>query len=94
MPSRKPIRLRSPRPGDLGWVVHAHGRLYYEEYGWDERFEALVAGIVARFVERYDRARERCFVAERDGAVVGSVLCVAQSRTMMPLPLHRCWELL
>lgn len=82
-----PYVVRGPRPGDLGWIVHRHGALYAEEYGWDARFEALVAGIVARFVERYDRARERCFVAERDGAVVGSVLCVAQSRTVAKLRL-------
>lgn len=79
--------VRGARPGDLGWIVHRHGALHAEEYGWDARFEALVAGIVARFVERYDRARERCFVAERDGAVVGSVLCVAHSRTVAKLRL-------
>jgi DNA-binding MarR family transcriptional regulator/GNAT superfamily N-acetyltransferase len=82
-----PVVIRGPRPGDLGWIVHRHGALYAEEYGWDARFEALVAGIVARFVETYDRARERCFVAERDGAVVGAVFCVAQSRTVAKLRL-------
>ena len=67
--------LRGPRPGELGYIVQRHGVLYAEEYGWDARFEALVAGIVARFVDRYDRRRDRCVVAERDGAVVGSVFC-------------------
>jgi GNAT superfamily N-acetyltransferase len=65
------------RPGDLGWVVAAHGELYHREYGWDTDFEALVAGIVADFAGRTDRQRNAAWVAELDGRRVGCVFCVA-----------------
>ena len=81
------IILRAPRPGDLGWIVHRHAVLYAEEYGWGGGFEGLVAGIVAQFVERYDETRERCWIAERDGAIVGSVALVAHTAETAKLRL-------
>ena len=84
---KEPYLLRSHQPGDMGWVVHRHGALYANEYGWDETFEALVASIVARFIQRYDPKRERCWIAEKDGQVVGSVFLVKRTKTMAQLRL-------
>ena len=68
--------LREPRPGDIGWVVRSHGAQYASEFGFDSSFEALVAEIAAQFLRSFDASRERCWIADIDGAPVGSVFLV------------------
>ncbi|HET7370794.1 MAG TPA: GNAT family N-acetyltransferase [Gammaproteobacteria bacterium] len=70
--------LRAPRPGDFGWIVHRHGALYAREYGWDMRFEALVADVVAQFIREADPARERCWIAEAGDSRIGGCIMLAK----------------
>ncbi|HUF26606.1 MAG TPA: helix-turn-helix domain-containing GNAT family N-acetyltransferase [Gemmatimonadaceae bacterium] len=73
---RVPYILRPHHSGDIGWMVHRHGVVYNQEFGWDEQFEALVAEIAADFLRTFDAKRERCWIAERDGENVGCVCLV------------------
>jgi DNA-binding MarR family transcriptional regulator/GNAT superfamily N-acetyltransferase len=81
------IVLRSHQPGDMGWVVWANGALYAQEYGWNMEYEAMAARITADFIDRFDPARERCWIAELDGERVGCVFVVKKSETVAQLRL-------
>ena len=83
----RPAILRDPRPGDMGWVVQNHGALYARDYGFDSSFEGLVAEIAGKFLTSFDASRERCWIAELDGAQVGSVFLVRQSDDIAKLRL-------
>jgi len=85
--SPQPAILRGPRPGDMGWVVQSHGWLYAGEYGFDFAFEGLVAEIAAKFLASFDASRERCWIAEIDGAPVGSVFLVRHTDDVAKLRL-------
>lgn len=92
-----PYTLRTHKAGDMGWIVHRHGAIYTQEYGWNSEFEAIVADIVAHFLRHFDPARERCWIAERHGAIpgpdipgpniIGTVMLVKQSDDVAKLRL-------
>lgn len=82
-----PYILRDLQPGDIGWVIRRHGMLYAQEYGWDDTFEGFVAEIAGEFVKSRDAKRERCWIAERDGEIVGSVFLMRQSDAVAKLRL-------
>ena len=82
-----PYLLRAHQAGDMGWIVHRHAVLYSREWGYNAEFEALAARICADFLDHFDPAREHCWIAERNGAIVGSVFLVRKSQTVAKLRL-------
>lgn len=82
-----PFLIRTSEPGDIGWVIYRHGYLYWQEYGWDETFEALVAEIATQFIRDADPKRERCWIAEHDGLRTGCVFLVKESDEIARLRL-------
>jgi DNA-binding MarR family transcriptional regulator/N-acetylglutamate synthase-like GNAT family acetyltransferase len=79
--------LRDPRPGDMGLVVANQAVVYAREFGWNSEYEALVAEIVSKFIREFDRTCERCWIAEKDGKMVGSVFVVRQDESTAKLRL-------
>ena len=83
----RPSLIRPLRSGDFGWVVSRHGVVYAEEYAWDQTFEALVARIVADYVDHHVAGRESAWIAELDGEAVGCVFCVRRDEDTAQLRL-------
>jgi DNA-binding MarR family transcriptional regulator/GNAT superfamily N-acetyltransferase len=81
-PAHRRYVLRAPRPGDFGWIVKRHAELYALEYGWTEPFEGVCAQIVADFVNKFDKTRERCWIAEMDGENVGSIILAKETESV------------
>lgn len=79
--------LRPHRAGDIGWIISRHGALYAQEFGWDIEFEALVAEIAAKFVRDFNPRRECCWIAEKEGENVGSVVLVEDNEVTAKLRL-------
>jgi DNA-binding MarR family transcriptional regulator/predicted GNAT family acetyltransferase len=84
---KDPFLLRDLAIGDIGWIVHRQALLYSQEYGWDETYEALVAEILSGFVKNFDAKRERSWIAERDGQIIGSVFLMRASDEVAKLRL-------
>lgn len=82
-----PYILRPLQAGDIGWVTHRQALLYNREYGWDETYEALAAGILSEFVKNFDPRYERAWIAERKGEIAGSVFVVRKSEAIAKLRL-------
>lgn len=83
----EPYYLRQHEPGDMGLIVYKHGALYAMEYGWDQHFEALVSQIVSDFIKNFNPKRERCWIAEMNGEVVGSIFIVEENEEVAKLRL-------
>ncbi len=86
-PQPRGYLLRAPQPGDMGWVVQRNGAVYAEEFGWDTSYEALVARIVADYVDHRDPEAEAAWIAEVDGTPAGCVFCVRENATIARLRL-------
>ena len=81
------VAYTSPRAGDIGWIIHRHGVLYAQEYGWNEQFEALVGQVASEFLRKNNPKREHCWIARMNDQVVGSVFLVEKSKTTAKLRL-------
>jgi len=78
----KVVIREASAPGDLGWMIMAHGEVYAREYDWDTSMEALVARILADFANSDDRDRARAWIGEVDGRRAGCVMCCPEDGSL------------
>jgi len=83
----QPVSIREYRIGDLGWIIHRQAVLYHREYGWNGEFGGLLADVVGSFVREFKAEREGCWMAERGGAILGSVMLVDAGQGIAKLRL-------
>jgi N-acetylglutamate synthase-like GNAT family acetyltransferase len=83
--SDRDVEVRELRSGDMGWVIERHGAIYWDQFGWDRDFEALVARIVADYHQEFKPGRENAWIAEINGARAGCVFCCQRDQTTAQL---------
>ena len=87
---RVPFTLRPHQPGDMGWIIRRQTQLYASEFGWDGSFEAMLAEIAGKFIAKFDPKSDNCWIAERNGEIVGSVFLVRAQQDHRPVPHALC----
>ncbi|RGP80772.1 acetyltransferase [Fusarium longipes] len=78
--STKPFTLRSHQPGDMGYITYRHGVNYTKQFNFNSKFESLVSRITADFIDNFNPAKERCWIAEKDGVWLGSIMLVCDTK--------------
>lgn len=86
-PRPETLLLRPARVGDFGWIIHRHGAVYAQEYGWDASFEGLTARVVADYLDKHDPDREAAWLADLHGEPAGCVFCVRKDAQTAKLRL-------
>src|SRR4030095_818230 len=82
------------KPGDIGYAIYLHGRLYKQEYNYGIEFETYVAAGLTEFYQQYDPQKDRVWICEHKNKMVGFLLLmhradVAQLRYFIIEPTYR-----
>ena len=77
--SKDEVTIRSPLPGEYGWIIQVHGRYYAEKFGWYEEFEAIVATIIVDYLNARTSGKQCCYIAEQHGQPVGCIMLMEKT---------------